>query len=308
MAQIDCVIDTNPMAREINSVSNHVKGTTAAVVAMRAAVIKAEGDAADHVCDKVNKGFYTLIHSQISQKMAKLQSEVDSHLMKLNMLRRQLLAIKGRMERDYGMISSRYLKLFSGLDKNLKQRVYELDKPVMEFAERDNDTVSNRKKLMLATVPVTQLESLSISQKIIASNMKFRGKRVIDSMRHFLTDMNEQDALTERILLPHTVATDEAQLLMPVVVSETRFDDRGTTQTNVYVTQAGLSKSSCEVVRNLVNAERQNLNWQQSSTDENVRSEFNKLISSSQATQRVKEMMSQLFDASKYEILKDSKP
>ena len=104
---IDCVVDTKPMANEINSVSTHIKGTTAAVVSMKMAVIAAEQEAADHVCDNVNKGFYALIHSQISQKIAKLQSDVDSHLMKLNQLKKQLLGIKNRMERDYGMITGR---------------------------------------------------------------------------------------------------------------------------------------------------------------------------------------------------------
>ena len=49
--------------------------------------------------------------------------------MQLNQQRKQLLAIKSRMERDYNMISARYLKLFNGLNQNLRQRVFELDKP-----------------------------------------------------------------------------------------------------------------------------------------------------------------------------------
>ena len=133
MAYIDCVVDTEPMAREITSVSNHIKGTTAAVVGMRAAVIQAEEEASDHVCENVNRGFYTLIRSQISQKIAKLKSEVDSHLMQLNQQRKQLLAIRSRMERDYNMISNRYLKLFNGLNQNLRQRVFELDRPTIEL-------------------------------------------------------------------------------------------------------------------------------------------------------------------------------
>ena len=104
MAQIDCVVDTHPMAREIDTVSTNINGTTAAVVGMKVAVVQAEEAAAEHVCDNVNKGFYTLIHSQISQKIANLKSEVDSHLMKLNQLKKQLPSVKGRKDRDYGMI------------------------------------------------------------------------------------------------------------------------------------------------------------------------------------------------------------
>ena len=128
MATFNYTVDTNPMASEIGTVSSNIKGTTTAVVAMQTAVILAEEKAADHVCSNVNKGFFTLIRSQISQKAAKLQSEVDSHLMRLNQQRKQILAIKGRMERDYNMISGRYTKLFTGLNQNLRQRVFELDR------------------------------------------------------------------------------------------------------------------------------------------------------------------------------------
>jgi hypothetical protein len=84
-------VDTKPMAEEIKSVSRHVNGTTGAVVAMQTAVVIAEERAAEHVCNNVNKGFYSLIRSQISQKMAKLQSDVDSHLMQLVQQKNALL-------------------------------------------------------------------------------------------------------------------------------------------------------------------------------------------------------------------------
>ena len=90
MARIDCVVDTQPMAEEIKSVSHQINDTTTAVVAMKAAIVLAEQQAADMVCRNVNKGFYTLMRSQISQKIAKLQSEVDSQLMQLNTQRKQL--------------------------------------------------------------------------------------------------------------------------------------------------------------------------------------------------------------------------
>lgn len=304
MAHIDCVIDTNPMAQEMASVSHNITGTTAAVVAMKAAVVKAEGDAADHVCENVNQGFYALIHSQISQKTAKLQSEVESHLMKLNMLRRQLQAIKGRMERDYGMISSRYLKLFSGLDRELELRIYELDRPVMELAMKETGAVSNRKKITLATVPVSQVESLRTSQKIIASNIKSRSKSVIDSMTRFLTDMEEQNALTGRILLPQTSGQDEAELLLPVIISEACYDKSGDTQAEAYVSPTGISSATQDAVFAGIKSALPTLNWQESAPSEEVKSEFHRLMSSSSAPKRVKEMMERLFSAANCQTLK----
>jgi len=192
MASFNYTVDTKPMAEEMRSVSRHVNATTGAVVAMQTAVIIAEEKAADHVCNNVNKGFYSLIRSQISQKMAKLQSEVDSHLMQLVQQKNALLSIKNRMQKDYNMIASRYIKLFNGLNSNLKQRVFELDKPTIDFAVKEVDKVSNRSKYLTATIPIAQLESLAASQKIVASNVKYRGLNVIKSMRSFLFEMNTQ--------------------------------------------------------------------------------------------------------------------
>ena len=171
MATFNYTVDTQPMAEEMSSVSRHVNVTTGAVVAMQTSLIAAEASAADHICENVNKGFYSLIRSQISQKMAKLKSDVDSHLMQLIQQKKALLNIKSRMHRDYNMIASRYNKLFNSLNANLKHRVFELDKPTIDFACKEIDKVSNRTKYLTATIPVTQLESISLSQKIIASNV-----------------------------------------------------------------------------------------------------------------------------------------
>ena len=307
MATFNYTVDTNPMAQEIGSVSNHIKGTTTAVVAMQTAVILAEEKAANHVCTNVNKGFFTLIRSQISQKVAQRQSEVDSLLMQLNRQRKQLLAIKGRMERDYNMISSRYVKLFNGLNQNLRQRVFELDKPTIDFAVREVEKVSNRTKYLTATVPVAQLESLAISQKIIASNVKFRGLKVIGSMTHFLSDMNEQKRLTDKILLQENVKIDNAVISVPVIISECNFDKFGNKNIDVTVSQVQLSGQTQSAVKNAVNQNIGNLQWQnEKETGKEIKSEFSKMLSASSSSQRVKNMANKLFAANNFQTVKNT--
>jgi len=304
---IDCLVDTNPMAREIGTVSNHVKATTTAVVAMQAAVIMAEEKAADHICTNVNKGFFTLIRSQISQKVARLQSEVDSHLMRLNQQRKQLLAIKGRMERDYNMISNRYSKLFNGLNANLKQRIFELDKPTVDFAVREVEKVSNRTKYLTATVPVAQLESLAISQKIIASNVKYRGLKVIGSMTNFLSDMNEQKQLTNRILLSSN-STENATLSVPVIISECNFDKYDNKNMDISVSKVQLNQLTQSAIKNVVIQNVDNIQWKkESDINKEIKSEFSKILSGSKSSQRVKDMANKLFLTNNYQTLKSQK-
>jgi hypothetical protein len=306
MATFNYTVDTNPMAAEIGSVSNHIIGTTTAVVAMQTAVILAEEKAADHVCTNVNKGFFTLIRSQISQKAAKLQSEVDSHLMRLNQQRKQLLAIKGRMERDYNMISNRYLKLFNGLNANLKQRVFELDKPTVDFAVREVEKVSNRTKYLTATVPVSQLESLSLSQKIVASNVKYRGLKVIGSMTNFLSDMNEQKKLTDRILLSASSTTKNTTFSVPAIISECNFDKFDNKNIDIAVSKIQLNQSTQSAIKNTLLQNVDALTWQKESDIHNeVKSEFSKILSHSNASQRVKDMTNQLFLNSNYQTVKN---
>lgn len=303
MASFNYTVDTKPMAEEMRSVSRHVNATTGAVVAMQTAVIIAEEKAAEHVCNNVNKGFYSLIRSQILQKMAKLQSEVDSHLMQLVQQKNALLSIKNRMQKDYNMIASRYIKLFNGLNSNLKQRVFELDKPTIDFAVKEVDKISNRSKYLTATIPIAQLESLAASQKIVASNVKYRGLNVIKSMRSFLFEMNTQKKLTDQILINDGRYTETATVYIPIVICECNRDktDAGV---EISVSEVELDNISKSAIKNTAFAELNQIEWQaKSSPNTEVKSEFSKLVSSSSKSQRVKDMATKLFQSNNYQTI-----
>jgi len=301
MATFNYTVDTKPMAEEIRSVSHHLNATTGAVVAMQTAVIFAEEKAADHVCNNVNKGFYSLIRSQISQKMAKLQSDVDSHLMQLVQQKNALLSIKNRMQRDYNMIAGRYGKLFNGLNANLKQRVFELDKPTIDFAIKDVDKVSNRTKYLTATIPITQLESISLSQRIVAANIKHKGLNVINSMRSFLFEMNTQKKLTDQILINDNRYTETATIFIPIVICECNRDKTDSKNIEIIISDVELDNFSKSAIQNSAYAEINNVEWsQKTAPNSEIKSEFSKLLSSSSKAQRVKDLAMQLFQSNNF--------
>ena len=303
MASIDCVVNTQPMAQEIDSVSRHITTTTTAVVGMKAAVIKAEEEAATKVCNNVNRGFYALIHSQISQKIAKLQSDVDSHLMKLNQLSKQLHGIQSRMQRDYGMLSSRYTKLFNGLNKNLENRVFALDKPTVDFAVKEISAVSNRTKQLSAIVPVGQLESLTASQKMLASSLKHRGMRVLTSMNNFLGNMKAQEIITQRILLPERCNNEMQPIMVPVIVRESN-NSRNDKHTDIYVNTTNLTQRAQNSIKNSVNEHKFEWTSPKSGSQNELHSEFSKCISKSNSSQRVKDMIEKLFSENSFQTIK----
>ncbi len=290
-SRIDCVIDTEPMAREMGRVSRQVDGTTAAVVGFKAAVIKAEGDAADHVCQNVNRGFYSLIHSQISQKIAKLSSEVDSHVMKLTQLQKQLLGLKSRMQRDYAMTSQRYHKLFTTLNRDLRLRVTELDRPVMRFASDETTRLENRTRLLSSQVPLGQTETLAASERILAGNVKYQAKEVLESTERFLTDHKRQEVLLQKVLLDETIDKEDQQILMPViVVNSTQAPD--SSNWNSYSNKDFVPANAARDVTELI---AQNIVPMSNNVGNSTLSnELNAMISQSSLPDRVKEMMREL--------------
>ena len=304
MSTINFTIDTQPLAQELGNISNQVNATTTAVTAMQTAVVQAEKKSADQVCDNFNKGLFMLIRSQVSQKIAQLQSEIDSNLLQLKHLQKLLSDIKGRMERDYNMISNRYLNLFNGLNMNLKHRFFELDKPAIDFAVREVEKVSNRTKHLTATVPVTQLESLSVSQKIVVSNLKYRGTNAIRSMTKFLSDMYAQKKLTKRNLLSSDPKFNNSGMSLPILICEYNFDRFDNKNMDVTIQTAELSALTQATIKNEALAALDNMKWQnETEINRDIKSEFGKLLSAANTSQRVKDLANRLFLTNIYQTL-----
>lgn len=296
------------MAQSIGSVSNHVTGTTAAVVAMKAAVVKAEADGAAHVCEKVNKGFYTLIRSQISQKIATLKSEVDSHLMRLNQQRKQLTGIRQRMERDYNMISSRYIKTFTAINKNLEQRVAELDKPVMDLARTEADKVTNRAARLTADIPLGQVESIKTSQMIGASTLKFRALKALETIERFIEGSNQLEEVTDRILLRRRMSAEavESSWAVPVVIAETNFDPTDMSQTQTYLSRIELPSEASKAIEVAVDGaiRSEGLPWRGGNAiAPELVSEFRNLVAASGMDPRRQQMMVAMFESHPFQTL-----
>ncbi len=168
MASFNFTVDTEPMARTLDGVADSVDEVTTAVITMQTAVVLAETHAADHISRNVNKGFYMLIRSQVSQKLARLRSEAGSKFMEMAQQSTALAAIKNQMEKDYQMIAQRYAKLFNSLNRSLKTRVYDLDRPVTGFIGNQVEATSNRLRYFLGKVPLQQSECVNAAQVITA--------------------------------------------------------------------------------------------------------------------------------------------
>lgn len=288
------------MADQLSSVKNHVDGTTTAVVAMKGAVIKAELAAADHICNNVNRGFHTMIRSQISQKVATYNSQVEAKILELTQQKAVLENIRLRMGRDYDMISKRYRKLFNALNASLRQRIIEIDKPVVSFVNNDMELQTKRSIRLLGTVPVTQSESVLLSQSMLSSHTKNNGAGLLRSMRNFISNIHYQDYLTSSVVFRQK--TEGASgIMIPMIILQNRMGETSgwsystpqsdDTRRNQAI-NARIGRSIYERVDSLP--------WKECDPAYRTKleGEFQSLLSSGRLEPRVKDMMAALFSAS----------
>lgn len=303
MATLNYQIDTQPLATEMDNVSRSVNNTKEAVLSMQEAVVAAEERASDLVCENINRGFYSLIRSQISQKLAKHKSDVDAKTMLLSHQKRAMINIRNQMERDYTMISKRYTKLFNGLNSNLKTRVFELDKPLIDFAYHEIGKISNRTKYLTATIPISQLESISESQKIITSNIKKQVANAIYSIKDYIREMNSQDKMISQKLVNDKNIPGNNYI--PVAILESIPDNTGRVTTEIVYP---VGEMDSEIKNSISDKIYNNLSRMEWSVDNvafaEVMSEFSKLLSASQKPDKIKETAMILFRNCKYETAK----
>ena len=219
MANFDFTVDTQQMADGLYSVAPHVDGATGAVVSMQAALIMAEKRAAEDICSNVNRGFFSLIHSQISQKMAICRSQVEARLLELRDQSQKLLSVKATMQRDFQMIAARYTKLFRSLDGALLSRIHELNTALVDLVHKDVGRLGSRTRTLQASVPVHQLESIALSQQIAASATRARASLAISAMSKFIQESNQQDRLAASILGGGNADSDST-ILLPFALIE----------------------------------------------------------------------------------------
>lgn len=290
------------MADEIHRVSNHVDATTGAVVAMKAAVVLAEKEGADHVCQNVNRGFFSLMHSQISQKIAAKQSRTEALYIELSAQKKRLLAIKSTMERDYARLAARYSRLFSTINKALKQRIFELDQPAFDFAQRDVACNTSRNNLLTAIMPICQIEGITAAQQIASSNLKNDARRVIEATGTFLSDMAEQKVLTDKILLT-SIPSSEGVKYMPVAITESKVDNQGNVAYAVTVPE-DIAPGNANAIKGATLEQTSTMTWSDEKPHQLVQQEFCRLVGNAPSSQRIKDMALKLYEASTIKTLK----
>ena len=128
-------VDTEPMAESLDEVKTSVNALNGVVAAMQTAVIAAEQNAAKKVCNSVDAGFYGLIASQISQKIAHVEPSVISGQQLLLSIKTEMCKIQPNLEKDYNRCLRTYGSIFKQINKSTKEHLLALDKEAFNMIE-----------------------------------------------------------------------------------------------------------------------------------------------------------------------------
>ena len=297
MANFDFVVDTKPMADSVNKVSNHVKATTAAVVAMQTAVIHSEKEAAKKVCENVDSGFYNLIRSQISMKLATYFTEMNAKLALLMEYAKALGKSQSRMDNDFHRLKREYYKLFHGLDISLENRIAQLDTAAMKLADTREKVVFSK---FLRDVPETMIVSDEVNaaeQKIVSARIKTKTSKALKFLGNKISENIDYVSLMDALMEKKSVEK-EFETFIPVVYSS----EQSMLLSDSYVMQLYFPEYLSEPVKNIVGLDILNrmediISAEISENEmQEIKKEFCNLASTSSMDTRVSKVMMELFE------------
>lgn len=303
----DIYVGTEPMADRLNDVANKVDLTTAAVAGMETAVIAQERSSAQQICNKLDVGFFNVVMSQIAQKMARESAQGRALAMELMQQQKALQSLQSRMTGDYNMISSRYAKLFESLNQELRNRIAELDKPLIDFCSLDISQLQNRILSLVSDVPVMQAENVAASQSIAAAHVKSNASRLISSAGNYITGMREAEQKSLQVKVPDYQAatptvdgqSTESLCYAPVIVD---VEDTDVTRSCTSVKenpklQAAMGGNSYRQAIESIGARTSQLPWKNDGQQTAiVTREFLGMVNQSTLPQRVKDEILRLFN------------
>lgn len=292
---VNIEVDTSPFDSSVAGCNTSVNLLTGAVVATEAAQIAAVDQNAKKVGSTIVEGFFKTIRLEISQQIVELTQKIEARLMHLHELAKSCTAKQKQMETDYNRLSTRYLKIFDDLNGELTNRIYELNKPAFAFKkESDKHAMRTSGNDLVSTVAVFGSESSELQTKISASVTK---KRALDTIGHanvFMLNQKKLENTVNHCMLNESVA---ARKYAPIGFLET-MNENNQIGKEVYqpafLPSAGLGSLAEEF---------KHKNWVPASKEKNetIQRYFyaevsNTYSSSDQHNERVKRMITEIFD------------
>lgn len=292
----DINVTTQPLADKMSAVSHQVRETTVAVGVMESAVIAQEKTSADQICGKLDVGFLNVVMSQIAQRVANEKAITNALAMELLQQKKALFNLQNRMSDDYHMISARYAKLFGTLNQEMKNRITDLDKPLMQFCSQNVKQLENRIYTHISNVPVLQSESLTAMQAIAAARLKHNAQELIENVQEYVKNDQSQQVTTDRLWVNSDI---DGSYYVPVIIYDENTENLNSAimcKDNPTLRKQ-LDDVSYQQIVQTIESQINDFSWRQSDENEiNVSNSFINMVDHANLPTRIKELMKSMFN------------
>ena len=150
-------------------------------------------------------------------------------------------------------------------------------------------------------VATSQVEGISQSQQILVSKMKHDAQLALEQSTDFLSQIGEQRVLTGKVLISNPKGNEDKECQIPILICETINDSAGYPRTEVSIPEQ-LPNSSSNSIDNVVRGDS-NLPWHHEDVLSTITEEFLRLLDSSNAPKRVKDVIKNMYSSSDFETL-----
>lgn len=300
----DVVITTEPMAREMLHVSSRISTVKDAVDTMARNVCDTEREAANRVCENVDRGFLNVIKSQVSQKKVLAMTTAASQLERMRQLSAILLRVRHQMQRDYERITSRYTKIFRKLGDMLRSRIYEIDRPAADVADTQYSIMDNRVLRTAASLPVLEEEIASASTALSTVRCKADCSKVIGGIKDLVRHGTDLESAIESISTGESVTERKTVFMPAVIISSKDIYMAAGENTDYIVSEDGPDPAMSQAVRAKLFESGDFFNWIPS--DEEARKSVadcvRQRISAAGVDKRTADIMLKLLGASEWQV------
>lgn len=195
--EVDVHVNTTPFDASVVDCNHTVSGLTASVGAMNAAQCLAIAQNADKVSTTIINGFFHTIRTDLSTQRAELEQTIQAKLMLLRQQAESLKKKQENMAEDYARTTARYQKTFEDLNKELSNRIHEIDQPIFKLvSEVDSQSDRMLHTDMVQTAVTMYKESSTLQAQISSANVKRHALEAMSQAQNFLMSK----ALTERTI------------------------------------------------------------------------------------------------------------
>ena len=295
--QYDIHVSTQPMADKIDVVSNKVDLTTGAVAGMETAVIAQEKSSTEQICGKLDVGFFNVVISQIAQKLANENAKTRALALELMQQQKALQNLQSRMTGDYNMISSRYAKLFGSLNQELRNRISELDRPLIEYCSQQVKQLQNRIYGLVSGVPVLQSESLTATQAIAAAHIKRNAQSLIEAAGEYIKHDKRQENTTQSLW--STKIDEEEVYYVPMIIDEENTELRSGASIikDNQALKATIGDVAYQKTLQTLDSISSSLDWKTDGAQiSNIANHYVAMVEKADVPKRLKDVMMKLFD------------